>query len=295
MEHQALTEGSLLRQGMLLALGAYSLYAVLDVLVKLAGQGGYAPWQLFFVINAVGTAMILVLAFFKGGLRRLQTKRLPFHVGRSLCNVISITANVTAITQIPLPDFYSIVFLGPLLHIVLGILFLKEGVSLKRWIAVLVGLSGALVMLPLAAQETLSGPAWAYYVCLLQPIFSALGNILVKKYGEKEDHLTFPFYTSLTVTAFAGVCLLAFGFKPFAPADLLKLVAAGILSGFGLLFLMTSLQKVPPAYVSPFQYTQMIWGVVFGFFIWNYAPSLQTILGATLVIGSGMYLFLRRS
>jgi drug/metabolite transporter (DMT)-like permease len=290
-----MTEAETLRRGMLLAIAAYSCYAILDVLVKLAGQGGYAPWQLFLVVQGVAALMIALFALMSGGLQRLKTQRLPFHMGRACCNVVSMMANVTALTRIPLPDFYSIVFLGPILHILLGVVLLKANPSWRRWAAILTGLCGAVVMLPWAAEGHRAGPAWAYYVCLLQPVFSALGNILVKKYGEEEDTLTFPFYTSLAIVAFASACLIIFGFKPFLLPDFLKLVGAGILAGIGLPCLMASLQRVPPAYVSPFQYTQMIWGVAFGFLIWNYTPTLQTMLGALLVMGSGLYLFMRKA
>jgi drug/metabolite transporter (DMT)-like permease len=286
-----MTDAASLRQGMLLSITAYALYAALDALTKLASAGGYPAWQLLFTITATAALTIVAIAFFTGGSRRLATKKLSFHIGRALFNVGSVFANIYALTRIPLPDFYSIVFLGPLMHITMGIFILNEKVHWQRWAAILCGFVGAVLMLPFAASEPLSGPALAYYVCLLQPVFTASGNLLVKKYGEGESNLSFPLYIALTITACSGVLLLAFGGIPFAVADLLKLIAAGVLSGLGTLCLMTALQRVPPAFVSPFQYSQMVWGVVFGFVLWKYVPNAQMLLGAAIVIVSGLFLF----
>ncbi|MBV8061283.1 MAG: DMT family transporter [Alphaproteobacteria bacterium] len=282
---------SLLSQGMRLSVFAYAVFAVLDMLIKLASANGYPPWQLLLTVCSTAALTVTLFAVARKETDQLRTQKPIFHFCRAMLNVGSVSANTYALTRIPLPDFYSIVFLGPLVHVLLGIILLKEGVRPQRWVAIIFGFSGSIAMLPFASSHPLSGPATAYYVCLLQPLLTASGNLLIKKYGGEETKYAFPLYTSLTIAFCMAFMTLAGGWKPFITQDLLMLIAAGVLSGVGITCLMLALQKVPPAFVSPFQYTQMIWGVLFGYIFWHYVPSTQTLVGAVITMVSGYYLF----
>jgi drug/metabolite transporter (DMT)-like permease len=101
--------------------------------------------------------------------------------------------------------------------------------------------------------------------------------------------LTFSFYGYAVAIMFYGLLSITLGGAALTLADISCLAMGGILAGVASIFLMTAFQYTPVSLVAPFQYTQIIWGALAGYFLWSHVPESRLILGAIIVIACGIY------
>jgi drug/metabolite transporter (DMT)-like permease len=190
--------------------------------------------------------------------------------------------------MMPLADAYAFIFATPLLITVLSVPMLGETVRWRRWSAVLVGFAGVLIMLqPGGGSFDIAAGA-----ALAAASASALSIILVRKLSTTETTASIAFYTNaaaLVVMAF----LLPIGFVPPTLADLALMALAGLAGGTALMFLIAGYRRAQAAVVAPFQYSQMLWGVLLGWLLWGDLPSTAVAIGATVVVASGLYILYR--
>ena len=194
----------------------------------------------------------------------------------------------TAYSLMPLADAYAFIFATPLLITVLSVPLLGETVRWRRWSAVLVGFAGVLIMLqPGNGSFDLAAGA-----ALAAATASALSIILVRKLSATETTASIAFYTNAAV-AVVMACLLPIGFVPPSLADLALMALAGLTGGAALMLLIAGYRRAQAAVVAPFQYSQMLWGVLLGWLLWDDLPSTAIALGATIVVASGLYILYR--
>ena len=274
----------------------YALFTLFDALLKSASRGGYPQWQLMATTGMVSIVTVSILAALTGGVKRLATRRLKFHIIRGCIGLVSFTCGLYAIRNIPLVDCYGVIFAAPIIMTLLSVVWLREHVGWRRWLAVGAGFIGVTIMLRAgAAAATTSAMQWGYAAALGCAVFNAVSLVMVRRYGRGESNLTFSFYSTLCNLAVTGSMLLATGGKTYAFQDLLAVAGAGVLSGVASVFLMTAFQRSPAAAVAPFQYTQMLWGAILGYVVFHDIPSRMTLLGAGIVIGSGWFVLWREA
>jgi drug/metabolite transporter (DMT)-like permease len=243
--------------------------------------------MLFF--NAgFGLLPVALMTWRAGGLRELRTRRIGLHMLRACCGMAGGFCAFTAYSMMPLADAYAFIFATPLLITVLSVPMLGETVRWRRWSAVLVGFAGVLIMLQPGGGSFDIGAGAA----LLAASASALSIILVRKLSATETTASIAFYTNaaaLVVMAF----LLPIGFVPPTLADLALMALAGLAGGTALMFLIAGYRRAQAAVVAPFQYSQMLWGVLLGWLLWGDLPSTAVAIGATVVVASGLYILYR--
>lgn len=284
--------------GMSYAIMGYAIMTVFDTLLKQVSQSGLYPQpQMMATVGLFCAATIALVALFTGGLRgRLGTKKLAFHLWRGLLSLGAFFVGFYALRHIPLVDFYGIIFAIPIFVTLLSVFWLKEHVGWPRWTAIGCGFIGVLLMLRMGVKQAPSaGEVWGYYAALGCAVLNALTSVMVRRYGRGESNLTFSFYTAVCNIAVSGALWLWSGGAAFAAFDLLLLALAGVLVGFGSILLMTAFQRSPPPAVAPFQYTQLVWGAVLGYWLFNEVPSFWSLTGAGIVIGSGLLVLWREA
>jgi drug/metabolite transporter (DMT)-like permease len=276
-------------KGALLALIAFGVFATHDVFVKTLGAI-YSPIQVVFfsVLFSFPLATVMLMRDSKPG------NLLPRHPWwMALRTVASVATAVTAFyafTVLPLAQTYAILFAAPLLITILAIPILGEIVRLRRWLAVIVGLAGVLVVLRPGSTDLTLGHAAA----LTAAVGSAVASIVVRRIGAEERPVVMLLYPMMANFVLMGIGL-AFVYIPM-PIEHLGLVA--LVAAFAWTAgrcIIAAYQSGEAAIIAPMQYSQIIWATLYGALFFDEHVDQATIIGASIIIASGMYIVLRES
>ncbi|HEX5079623.1 MAG TPA: DMT family transporter [Geminicoccaceae bacterium] len=273
--------------GIGLALLAFMLFSSMDAMIKWL-SASYPVHEMLFFNAGFGLLTVALMTWRSGGLRELRTQRIGLHLLRACCGMTGGFSAFTAYSLMPLADAYAFIFTTPLLITVLSVPLLGETVRWRRGSAVVVGFIGVLIMLQPGSGsfDVAAGAA------LLAASASALSIILVRKLSATETTASIAFYTNATV-AVVMACLLPIGFVPPALPDLALMALAGFTGGAALMLLIAGYRRAQAAAVAPFQYSQMLWGVLLGWLLWDDLPAPAVAVGASIVVASGLYILYR--
>jgi len=205
-------------------------------------------------------------------------------IARGLCLVASSLLFVFGIQRMGLAEAATISFVAPLLVTILSIPLLGEVVGIRRWAAVVVGMIGVLVVMrpgtgafqPAALFGVASSTCWA------------AGLIMTRKMAGTERTATTLLWTACTGFLVLSLAL-PFDFVWPNPTQLALALAQGILSSVGQWLVVLAHRTAPASTLAPFSYGQLLWSVLAGFLVFSALPDHWTILGATIIIGSGLY------
>lgn len=274
-------------RGALLALLAFGVYASHDAVVKLLGAG-YSPFQLIFfsVLFAFPLALLMIMRDPQPG------TLLPVHPWwialRTAAAVITGTTAFYALTVLPLAQVYAIVFTTPLIITVLAIPVLGERVRIRRWVAVIVGLCGVLVVIrPGTADLTLG-----HLAALAASFGGAVASIIVRKVGADERPVVLLLYPMVANFALMAVAL-PFVYQPMPIADLGLVAFMSVLGWAGGVIIIAAYKSGEAVIVAPMQYSQIVWAAGYGWLFFGESLDLWTIVGAAIISASGLYIVLR--
>ncbi|MFM2043429.1 MAG: hypothetical protein RLY86_2005 [Pseudomonadota bacterium] len=276
--------------GILLAVASFGFFSGMDVLVKLLSARYAVPQIIFF--NCIFSLMpILVYAAATGGIiDNVRTRRFGMHLLRSCIGVVGGISAFYAYSRMPLADAYALAFAAPLFITALSVPILKEQVGWRRWSAVGVGFIGVLVMLRPGAGVIDIGA----FAALGGALCYSINMLIARGMRGTEKPVSFAFYSTIISLGANGV-LTAFVWVPPTLPDIGMHAAAGLISGCSVIALLTAFRLAPAAVVAPFQYTQMLWGVLAGYLIWGVVPDVWLGVGAAIVIASGLYILYRET
>ena len=268
---------------MFLSICAFSL---MDVIVKWSVE--YPIGQVLFFRGFFG----IVFYFFVIPKDRLhnfyKTKRAGLHLVRCISGLIALVAIFIALRKLPLATVVSISFAAPIFTTILSIFLLSEKVGVFRWLAVIVGFIGILIITePGITQLNI------YYIF---PIIFCLGlsyvAITIRKLSTTEPVWLISFYFSLSITLLSFLTIPKGWVMPsFDHFVLLSFV--GIFGGIANLWLSQSYKYSEVSLVTPLKYLALVFAIIFGYFIWGEVPTLKTLTGAFLVIISTLIIFRR--
>ena len=217
-----------------------------------------------------------------------KTNRLFLHFKRCASGLIAIVAIFIGLRNLPLATVVSISFAAPIFATIMSIFFLNEKVGLYRWLAVIIGFIGILVI---------SEPGFSslniYYI---YPIIFCLGlsyvAITIRQLSSTEPVWLIGLYFSFSITI-VSFFTLPMGWVLPTLKDLFLLSMVGVLGGFANLWLSQSYKFSEVSLVTPLKYMALVFAIIFGYFIWNEIPTIKTLLGALLVIISSIIIFRR--
>ena len=268
--------------------GAVGLFALMGALVKLV-SGRYALGEIIFYRGFFATLVLLALAPGQGGWRVLRTSRPLGHAVRSLAGLTAMSCSFAALALLPLAEATALGFTAPLLTAALAVPLLGERVTRRRWLALLLGLAGVLVIVR-PGTATFS---WAALLAVTGAAFIALSMLSIRRLGGTERGLTVALYFQLACTL-AGVISLLFVRHLPAAADLPALAGIGLLGGMAQVLMTRAYMGGPASWIAPFEYSAILWSTLLGFALWGELPGAAVILGAALVIGAGLLVMRER-
>jgi drug/metabolite transporter (DMT)-like permease len=182
-------------------------------------------------------------------------------------------------------DVYSIYMAAPLLIVLLAALLLGERVDLGRWLAILVGLAGVIVIL----QPTGTGLGWlAGVAAVASALCYALGVIVARVMTRTETSASMVF-SFLLVVALVCTALSLPGWVAIEAAHWPWIAAVGVLGTIGQHGITEAFRHAPASTVAPIEYSALLWGLGIDWVFWSTSPSAKMLAGAALVIGAGLY------
>jgi drug/metabolite transporter (DMT)-like permease len=207
------------------------------------------------------------------------TKRPGLHFLRCEFGLISLIAIFIALRNLPLATVVSISFAAPIFTTIFSIFFLSEKVGFYRWLAVSIGFTGIIII-----TEPGFGVLNIYYI---YPIIFCLGlsyvAIAIRQLSTTEPVWLIALNFSIVIT-FASLFTIPFGWVMPNIQDLVLLCMIGFLGGFANLWLSQSFKLSEVSLVSPLKYLALVFGIIFGYLIWDEIPSIKTLIGALLVV-----------
>ncbi|GLQ07006.1 DMT family transporter [Sneathiella chinensis] len=275
-------------RGIFLYCTAVFLFVVMDSFAKYAATI-YSPLQVVWARYAFHMLlMVLILGPTLRG-KLVRTANLKLQVFRSMLLLGATICFFTALKYIPLADAGAMGSTAPLFVTVMSVLFLGEKVSFRRWTAVLVGFAGALIIL----RPGMSAVHPAMFLVLGMAVFYSSYQITTRKLAGVDPALTTLFYTALVGTVAMSFVLPSVWITPPDLEGWLLLGVIGLIGGVSHFIIILAFSYSTASNVAPFSYTQLIWTAVFGFAIFGDFPDGYTILGAIIIVGSGLYILYR--
>ena len=261
-------------------------FSIMDVIVKWSVD--YPIGQVLFFRGFFG----IVFYFFIIPRDRIQnfyvTKRAGLHFLRCFSGLIALVAIFIALRSLPLATVVSISFAAPIFTTIFSIFLLHEKVGMYRWLAVIIGFIGILVI-----TEPGISSLNIYYIF---PIIFCLGlsyvAIAIRQLSTTEPVWLISFYFSLSITLLSFLTI-PYGWVIPDFKDFLILSMIGIFGGVANLWLGQSYKYSEVSLVTPLKYLALLFAIIFGYFIWDEIPTIKTLFGALLVIVSTMIIFRR--
>ena len=277
--------------GIALRVAAMFCMAGLAALVKWCSAKGVPVLEIIFFRNAFAFVPVLLYIWKTSGFGVLKTRRPVGHLMRSSVGLVAMVCGFTAVSMLPLTQSTAISFSSPLFMTALSALILHEPVGRHRWAAVSVGFIGVVIMVH-------PDPSHFAGAGVIFGLVSALGvagaMIAIRELGATEPGPTIVFYFTLA-GAVVGLASLPFGWVMPDLQTLILLICIGLLGGIGQLLLTEALRRATVAVIAPFDYTQLVWASLIGFFVWQETPQALTWLGALVVAASGIYILWRET
>ncbi len=278
------SSGSTLAGSLMMAM-AMSLIGLIDAIAKYSTShlhGLQVTW-IYFLAMLISLLITIVLAHGKLAFT-MRTKHWRLQCLRGLYIVCSLSLLFTGLTWLPLAEATLISFTAPLFIIALAGPILKESVSLRMWIVVIVGLCGALLVI----RPGSSLFQWASLLPLAGAVFFAMFNIVTRQIGAADSVATTSFYT-FGFGALALALAQPIVWTTPTAVSLAQIAAAGAMGMMAHLLIALSIQRAPVSIVAPLNYVRLIWALSLGYWWFGEIPDLLSVVGAILIISSGVY------
>jgi len=283
---------------------AHVLFTTSDMGIKMI-SGDYALHQIILTRSSVAILFtLLVFVPLEGGIKNLLTKQLTLHILRGFGIGIANLCFFSSLISLPLGEAMAIFFIAPVLISLLSVFILKEKGHLERWLAVLVGLIGVLLILRPSFE--------AFNPATILPLIAAFSYAMVQiitcKLGEKEKASTMAFFVQLNLIVFSAVFGLFFGdgtlANPSQPIinfifrvwilpswiDGLIMCGLGLLNGIGIYFISQAYRNSRAIVIAPFEFVAIPLAIFWSIIIFGDWPDIVSWLGILLIAGAGLFM-----
>jgi drug/metabolite transporter (DMT)-like permease len=261
-------------------------FSVMDLLVKWSSD--YPTGEVLFFRGFFG----LLPTYFLIPKNKLKTfyttERLKEHLFRCLMGLMALIAIVIALRELPLAVVVSLSYAAPLFITVLSIFLLSEKVGIFRWLAVLIGFVGVIII----AEPGFKGMNYLYFLPLIFCIGMAFVTITIRKLSTTEPIWLISIFFTITISI-AGLATIPVGWIMPNFQDFILLALIGVTGGSANLFLTQSYKLSEVSLVAPLKYLALIFAIIFGYLIWNEIPTMKTLIGSSLVVLASLIIFRR--
>ena len=247
----------------------------------------YPVWQ-FTWARFTFHMLLLVVVFNRRLPRYVLTAHPRLQLARSIIPIFVMVLFFVGIRHIPLTNATAIMFLTPIIVTALSAPLLGEQVGLRRWLGVVLGVSGALIIIRPGSDVM----HWGSLLVVGGAVLNASYLLLTRQTSHRDSVMTNLFYSALGGTI-VSTLILPFVWVPLDLKAWALMIVTGLLGGTGHFTIIKAYTVAPAPVVAPFAYTYLLWATLFGYLLFGEVPDGMTLFGAAVIIGSGLYIFHR--
>ena len=242
--------------------------------------------QIMLVRGAFATLLIALFAWQQGALARPALAFNPKVALRAGFELGATLFFLTALAHMPIANISAVLQSLPLAVTMGAAMFFGEPVRWRRWLAILVGFAGVLIIV----RPGLEGFSIYSLFALGCVVCAAARDLFTRQVPDEIPTLLISTATALLVTAFGGLLVAPLGgWNPIGLIEFAQLAAAAVLLIIGYQFIILAMRTGEIAFVAPYRYTALLWAILFGMLLFGEWPDAAMLIGATLVVGSGLY------
>ncbi len=277
-------------QAAIYALIAFFLYSASDAMAKWLMADGFDR-AFILIINSIPSTIILTYIMVKRNGWRLayhtNFKKLHFIRGLSLIGITYF--GLQAIFMLPLTDFYGIIFSTPFVTTIGAFFLFKEKITVTEAMCILIGFCGVLVV----AQPDYDHFNMGYLYAFGAVFCVSAAGLTVRKIGREENPFLYIIFGNLAIIAVNIIPSFMHDIPTITITHIIIFAIYSTTIPLAVLIMSANFARAPSvACIVPFQYTQIIWGAIFGFIIFHDVPQLNTIIGSGIVMACGLYIIL---
>ena len=260
----------------------------LDLCAK-ALLNDYSLEQFVFLRSLIGVSIFLLIGRQYGGLRALATARWPWHLLRTCLSTCTMFGFFYGLARMPLVDALTLGFTAPLMVTALSVPFLGDHVGWRRWLAVVAGFIGVVIILRPGATEITP----AALAVLFAAFTYACMAITSRKLAATESAYALSVYVIAGPMVVSAILLGDATWRTPDTSGWVLFTLAGACSVITWTGIVGAYRRAPPALLAPFEYTALIGGAIAGYVIWNEVPDRYVVIGAGVIIASGLFVVYR--
>lgn len=249
----------------------------------------YSLEQFVFLRSLIGVVIFLLLARQFGGAESLRTRRWSWHLLRTALAVGAMFGFFYGLSRMPLVNALTLGFTAPLIVTALSVPLLGEHVGWRRWAAVTVGFIGVLIILRPGAQAVTFG----HLAVLFAAFCYACLAVTARKLATTETSYSMSVYVVVGPLLVAMFLMGSSGWSPPSISGWILFFGAGACSVVAWIGIIGGYRRASPAMLAPFEYTALVGGAIAGYVFWNEVPDRWVILGAAVIIASGLFVVYR--
>jgi len=275
--------------GLIAMIAAVTIFSCMDAIGKWLGMAGYHPLQIVFLRYTLALVPVSI-AVAINGVASLKTKRPIAHLARGILMVFTLTMFFTGLRDMPLAEAISVAFTAPLFVTALSGPVLGERVGPSRWLAVIIGFIGMLIIVRPGSEAF---QPHSLYV-LISAVTFAIGMLFTRQLTRTESNMAIYTYTTV-VAAFTAMLFQPFIWQTPQTEHLPLFMSMGLIGGFSSFLIIIAYRNAPAAVVAPFDYVALLWGALLGWYIWQEKPDALVWVGALIIVSSGLYITWRET
>jgi drug/metabolite transporter (DMT)-like permease len=271
--------------GMAAMLAGVAAFSFMDACLKLLAEH-YPSTQVAALRGLAALPVVFVWALYAGGAQQLVRVRWPLHLIRGVLSVVMMITFTFALKELSLAKTYALFFVAPLLIAIFSVFMVGERIHRAQWLTIVAGFIGVLIVL----KPEGTGFRWAGTLAVLgTALCYALSSVLVKIIGRTDSTQAMVFWMTCML-AIGATALALPGWQPILSQHYLLICGVAITGAIGQWGITEAFKHAPAASVAPLEYSGLAWVIMIDLLVWSVAPSLRTLAGAAVIIGSGLYL-----
>ncbi len=270
------------------ALAGFTFWVLGDSSIKLMGQFGLPAYEMVAFLGLFMAMFLGAYALVRGDAQVLRPRRLSRQIARACLDMTNTVCVVIALRHLTLTIFYILVFMAPMVIALLSALFLREGLSWRKWAAIFAGFAGVVIAVdPWGSAR--QGDWIGFGACMICVACFSVNMVWSRVLTRTETPESLAFFSGL-VTAAVGFLLMLFHAVPLTPRLTLGLFATGLFWAAGTLCFYIAVKHTSAANVSQYHYTQLVTGTLVSFLVWHDKPGFFVLAGGALILVSGLYI-----
>ena len=270
-----------------ISLSGYVFMVSMDTIIKILGSN-YPILQLLF-LNALFSLIPLTFFIVKNhGVHFYLNQNYKFQLIRGVVHTFGFLFVLMGILKLPLSVVYPVLFSSPLMLLIMSHFFLNENINIIRILAIILGFFGVLISTEPFGSNVVS--ITGILLVFIGAFCIALTNLITRKYSAISSSFSASFF-SMVISVIAFLFAMKFSFMPMTFADLLLSMLGGIIAGLGISSIVYGSRMLPASIYGMTSYFQLIYGVLFGWIIFQQLPTMFNYIGIILVFSAGIILF----